>query len=342
MDMKSLLGRLSAASCVTGREGAAALALEAVKPWSSAAHFDRMGNLVAPIVPAQPDGIHLVMEAHLDEIGFTVTAVDDDGFLRVSRVGGPDLRVLPGQEVTVFGREKLFGVFCCTPPHLSRPEDRRKPPEADRLAVDVGLSRQRAVEQVAPGDFITLRREPAELLGGRLTGKALDDRAGVAAVLRALELLGAEKPPFGLTVLFCLGEELGERGAKTAAFAAAPTHALIVDVSHALTPDAKPEECGRLGKGPMIGVSPVLDAALTARLHALAQEQGIPFQTEAMAGSTGTDSDVVSVTGPGVRTVLVSIPQRYMHTAAEVIDYADVENTARLMAAYIRDIGRAG
>lgn len=342
MDMKAMLGRLSAASCVTGGEGAAALAMEAVKPWSPTARFDRMGNLVAPVVPAQPGGIHLMMEAHLDEIGFTVTAIDDDGFLRVSRVGGPDLRVLPGQEVTVFGREQLFGVFCCTPPHLSKAEDRRKPPEADRLAVDIGLDRQHAVERVAPGDPVILRREPAELLGGRLTGKALDDRAGVVAVLRALELLGDEKPSCGLTVLFCLGEELGERGAKTAAFAVAPTHALIVDVSHALTPDAKPEECGRLGKGPMIGVSPVLDAECTARLHALAKEEGIPFQTEAMAGATGTDGDVVSIAGSGVRTALVSIPQRYMHTAAEVIEYADVENTARLMASYVRCIGRAG
>ena len=338
MVMKSLLCRLSAASCVTGREGAVSLTREAVKPFAPAAYLDRLGNLVAPVQPARPGGLHLMVEAHLDEIGFAVTAVDDDGFLRVGRAGGPDLRVLPGQEVTVFGRQELFGIFCCTPPHLSRPEDRRKPPEADGLAVDVGLPRERVVELVTPGDIVTLRRQPAELLGGRLTGKALDNRAGVVAVLRALELLGRPLPSAGLTAVFSMGEELGERGAKAAAFAIAPTHALVVDVSHALTPDAKPEECGELGRGPMIGVSPVLDAALTARLHELAKEEGIPFQTEAMAGATGTDSDAVSVAGPGVKTVLVSIPQRYMHTAAEVVEYADVENTARLMAAYIRQI----
>ena len=338
MDMQSLLGRLSAACCVTGRGNAAVLAEEALKPFAPAMRRDSLGNLIAPVTPPRPDGLHLMMEAHLDEIGFTVVSIDDNGFLRFGAVGGPDPRVLPGQEVTVFGREELCGVVCFTPPRLLPSDARRKSPEIDRLAIDVGLGRERAGELVSPGDIVVLRREPTALLGGRLTGKALDNRAGVVAVLRALELLGDPKPPIGLTVLLSLGEELGERGAKAAASAVAPTHALVVDVSHALTPDAKPEECGELGRGPMIGVSPILDAELSARLHTLAAQAHIPCQTEAMSGSTGTDSDVISVTGPGVRTALVSIPQRYMHTAAEVIQISDVEDTARLMAAYIRDL----
>ena len=339
MDMKSSLFELSESSCITGG-GAAAVALEALRPFAPDVHTDALGSVIAPVVPPVPGGEHLMIDAHLDEIGFVVTSVDGDGFLRVAKAGGPDLRVLLGQEVTVFGREPLFGVFCCRPPHLTSREDYAKAPEMDSLAVDIGFSHEQAAERVSPGDFITLRRKPDTLLNGCVTGKALDNRAGVAAVLRALELLDGETPGIGLTVVFSLSEELGERGAKAAAFYVAPTQALVLDVSFAYTPDAPREKCGDLKKGPMIGVSPVLDDGITQALFRLAREGGIPFQTEAMAGETGTNSDGISIARAGVKTGLASIPLRYMHTAAEVVALEDIENTARLIAAYIRYAGR--
>ena len=157
------------------------------------------------------------------------------------------------------------------------------------------------------------------------------------AVLWAVDALAGEPLPVDVAVCFAVQEELGTRGAASGAFMLQPDAALAVDVSFALTPDANPRECGKLGEGPMIGIAPGLDAAYSRRLAALAEAQQIPFQREVMGARTGTDADEISTTAHGVRTVLVSIPQRYMHTPVELVDMRDVENTGRLMAAFVRE-----
>jgi len=340
MDTTALLTSLSRLSCITGKGGAAKVAFEEIKRYSPNAYFDKLGSIIAPITPPKADGKHLMLDAHLDEIGFIVTGIDDHGFLRIAKVGGPDLRVLLGQEVTVFGIEPLFGIFCCRPPHLTKKEDYKKPPEIDELAIDIGLDHDSAADIISLGDYVTLRRESATLQNGLMTGKALDNRAGIAAIIRTLELLGGNPPDVGLTVMFSISEECGERGARPGTFAVSPTHAIIIDVSHALTPDAPREKCGELKKGPMIGVSPVLSKAVTQRLFESAAHEYIPYQTEVMGGETGTNSDVISISGLGVKTGLISIPLRYMHTAAEVIALEDIENTARLLTRYIMTAGK--
>jgi putative aminopeptidase FrvX len=339
MNLEEFLYSISSASCISGREGAAEIIFGAVKVFSPDACFDRLGSIVAPVIPPKEGGEHLLIDAHIDEIGFVVTNIDDEGFLRVGKVGGPDLRILLGHEVTVFGSEPLFGLFCCRPPHLSNAEDYKKAPSVDELAIDIGRSKESAAALVSPGDFVTLRCEPARLKNGLITGKALDNRAGVAAVLRTLKLLQGKKLNIGLTAVLSISEELGERGAKAAAFGAAPTQAIVIDTSFAMTPDSPREKCGELFKGPMIGVSPVLSHEITSQLFALASEKGIPYQTEVMSGDTGTNSDAISVTRSGVSTGLLSIPLRYMHTACEVVAIQDIENTAQLAAAYILSIG---
>lgn len=341
MDIRSVLFTLAGEDCIAGGdEGAAHAALALVKESCPAAHYDALGGIVAPFFPAAPGGEHILLEAHLDEIGFMVTAVDADGFLRVGRSGGPDLRVLLGHEVRVHGRETLHGVFCCRPPHPAGGDEYKKVPEPSELAVDIGFGRDEACALVAPGDPVFLSRTPAELLGGLVTGKAFDNRAGITAVLYCLELLRKRRPEIGVTALFSLSEELGFKNAGAGAFAAAPTQALIFDVSFALTPDSPKEKCGEFFKGPMIGVSPILCKEITASLFGTARAGGIPYQTEVMPGGTGTNSDAVAVSGPGVKTGLLSIPLRYMHTAAEVVALADIESTGRLAAEYI--LGAAG
>lgn len=328
---KQLLFSLSTNSCISGQDPASEIAMDAVKKFAPGAYRDPLGSIIAQVRKKTAGRPNILLEAHLDEIGFIVTSIDKDGFLHIGKVGGPDLRVLLGHEVTVFGREPLFGVFCCRPPHLSSREDYKKVPEIDEFAVDIGFSHDKAAEKVSPGDYVTLRQTPADLQNGWVTGKALDNRAGVAAVLRALELC-ADRVDCGLTAVLALSEELGERGAKVAAFATDPTHALAVDVSFGHTPDAPREKCGEMSKGPMIGVSPALSRPVTDLLFETAKECAIPYQTEVMGGETGTDADVISTSRAGVATGLISIPLRYMHTAVETIDPADLENTARLIA----------
>lgn len=338
MELQSLLFSLSESSCITGEGKAAQIALNEVKKYAPNARMDRLGSVIAPVREPKEGEPHIMLEAHMDEIGFIVTSIDEDGFLRISKVGGPDLRVLLGHEVTVFGKEPLFGVFCCRPPHLSSREDYKKVPQLDELAIDIGRSHDSACKVVSPGDFITLRAKPAELCGSMVTGKAFDNRAGVAAVLRCLDLC-ADKVNCGLTAVFGISEELGTRGVVPAAFGTNPTHSIVVDVSFGMTPDAPREKCGDMGKGPMIGVSPVLSREVTSLLFSLAKEKSIPYQTEVMGGETGTNADAVAVSREGVSTGLVSIPLRYMHTAGEAVVLEDIENTAKLMAAAVLAIG---
>lgn len=340
MDIKTLLFSLSENSCITSGGSASQVAVDAAREFSDEVFRDPLGSVIVPVKKPVEGRPSVLLEAHLDEIGFVVTAVDEDGFLRLAKVGGPDIRVLLGHEVTAFGREPLFGVFCCRPPHLATKDDFNKVPKLDELAVDIGFSRDGALKKVRPGDFVTLRQTPAELLGGSVTGKAFDNRAGVAVILRCLEKC-AGSLDCGLTAAFTLSEELGCRGAVTAAYSAAPTHAIVVDVSFGYTPDAPREKCGELGKGPMIGVSPTLSREVTDLLFDLARSRSIPYQTEVMGGDTGTNADPVSISRGGVKTGLVSVPLRYMHTAAETVDLNDIENTASLMAAAVERIGGA-
>ena len=139
-----------------------------------------------------------------------------------------------------------------------------------------------------------------------------------------------------MTVVFSAQEEIGGNGAATAAFKLQPDQALVSDVSFAWTPDADRNQCGILGQGAMIGVSPILNKEMTAALRRMAASHGIPHQLEVMGGSTGTNADAIFKSGGGVKTALISLPQKYMHTPIEVVSLQDIASVGRLMAEYLR------
>lgn len=340
-NLASLIFELCSEDGIISKHSAFVLALQKLKQYSNDAHFDRMGNIIANIFPPKEGGEHVMIEAHLDEIGFVIIGINKEGFLLIDKVGGVDPRVLLSSEVTVYGKKKLFGVFCSKPPHLTNSEDYKKTPSLDEMAIDIGMNHEKACEAVSVGDYVFLKRSPTKLENGLITSKALDDRAGIASLLRTLEIIKDETLDCGLTVVFTISEECGERGAKVAAFAVAPTIAISVDVSHGLTPDAPAEKCGELQKGPMIGLSPVLTSEISEKLINLAEFHNINYQKEIMSSQTGTNSDVISISREGVQTGLISIPLRYMHTAAEVIAIEDVEATAQLLAKFIMSIKEA-
>ncbi|MBQ4312735.1 MAG: M20/M25/M40 family metallo-hydrolase [Clostridia bacterium] len=341
MPVKDIILRLSQAAGVAGAENSAAeAAAELLRPYASVG-IDAMGNVVATI--DNPDASeHILLDAHIDEVGMIVTRVDDKGFLRVAKCGGADRRTLTGVEVTVFGREPLDGVVCSTPPHLQKGGS-TKVPDWDGIYIDIGLDAKKARELVPVGSRVIVRCEPRELLGGRITGKALDDRSGAASLIRAVEILSesGDKLPCKLTVLLSVQEETGGLGAQTGTFALEPTQAIAVDVSFAEQAGTPSGITAKLGGGPMIGISPVLDNEAQLMLHELAQQHDIPWQDEVMGGKTGTNADNIAITRGGVRCALISIPQRNMHTAVEIIDVQDVENTAQLIAHYVRAGGVA-
>lgn len=297
---------------------------------------DAMGNVLAVRHSANPDAPTLLLEAHLDEIGFLVTYIDDGGFVHVAAAGGVDERVLTAQPVVVYGDKPYRGVFCSTPPHLAK-KDGELPDLAER-GIDVCMSAEEARRRIPLGSRVTFASNVKMLSDTRITGKALDDRAGVAAILHCLRRLEGA-PPVRVAIAFCVQEELGCRGCVPAVRRMRPDAAIVTDVSFAHTPDANPHACGKLGEGVMIGISPVLHSGMTRRLQELAESHGIPQQTEVMGGATGTDADQISKALLGIPTALLSIPQRYMHTPVETVDLGDVAAVGDLMAAFINGGG---
>lgn len=335
-DLQQLVFRLCNAPGTPGDENLAAEVAKKELSKYSDVSIDAMGNVIAKLGNSSAK-LQLMLDAHMDQIGLIVTGISDHGFLKIARCGGVDRRILPGSHVIVYGKEILHGIVCCLPPHLVE-GGAEKIVEIDKMAIDVGLNVEKAKELISLGDRILITGEPRALIGSRVTAAGLDNRAGVAALIRCVELLKNVKINCGLTILLSSREETGEQGAKTGAYTVNPTEAIMVDVSFAEQPQVPENKSGKLSDGPMIGIAPSLNTAMTQKLIALAKEHEIPYQLEVMGGETGTNADKVGTTRDGVRTALLSIPLRYMHTPVEVIDLNDVERTAKLLAEYVKEV----
>lgn len=331
-EVRTILKALCAAKGTSGNEkdaaDAAAKMLEKYMP----VRRNTLGSVCGSIGSS---GTRILLDAHIDQIGLIVTAIDDEGFLKVTKCGGVDIRMLAAAEVTVHGKKDIHGVIISTPPHLSSAADKGKARSLEETAVDIGLSKEEAEKIVSVGDRITFDGKFLELIGNRISSPSVDDRAGVAAILRCLQLLEGKEYSCRIDVLFAVQEEVGGGGAATGTFEASPEQAIAVDVSFASAPDVSGEKYASLGKGTMVGYAPVLDYEMSTRLVQIAKEKNIDFQTEVMGSRTSTDCDEIQISGAGVRTALLSVPIRNMHTAVEVCDLADIEATARLMAEYI-------
>lgn len=281
------------------------------------------------------EGYHFLLDAHLDEIGLIVTDITDDGFIKFSNCGGIDARPLPAMEVSVWGREEVKGIISTLPPHLQSASDEKKIPKLSELAIDTGLTKDKLEKLVSLGDRITFKRNFTPLLNGLVSASCLDDRSGVAAILMCLD--GLKNLGCKVTVMFSSQEEVGTRGAKVGPYAKSVDEAISVDVSFALTSGCDKSACGELSKGAMIGFSPILDKEISRKLVDVAEKNNIPYQCEIMSGRTGTNADVISISEKGIKTALISIPEKYMHQRVEVVDTADVESVSRLICAYIKE-----
>ncbi|HBL41691.1 MAG TPA: hypothetical protein DDY98_09155 [Ruminococcaceae bacterium] len=332
MNLYDVLKKLTDCNGTSGNETDAAVVAKRELEKYMPCEIDCMGNVVGS---TGVDGETVLLDAHLDQIGLVVTAIDETGFLKISACGGADALVLAAAEVTVHGKESLPGVIVSTPPHLSK-GDEKKAPKITDLAVDIGLTKAQAEETVAVGDRITFRAPLKQMLNQRVCGASLDDRCGVASILLCLDLLGDRVRKLPIRVVFSANEETGGSGARVAGYHAQTDEAIAVDVSFAKAPGVKETIRAKLGKGTMIGFAPTLNYQMSKDLQRIADENGIAYQHEVMSGRTGTNADDIGVAGKGTKMALLSIPLRNMHTAAEVIDLRDVQATAQLMAEYLK------
>lgn len=334
--MKQLLHKLCPVPGVSGCETLAADTITEQLSLYCDVRRDALGSVIGEMNNSGTSSPHILLDAHMDQIGLLVTEIDKTGFLRFTMCGKADLRVLSGAEVTVWGKKPLFGVISSTPPHIANPEKAGKAKEVSELGIDIGYSEKEARELVSIGDTVTFNGGFFELLDKKVSAAALDNRAGVAVILRALELLKDKKHNAKITVLFSVLEEINKGGATVASFGASPDEAIVFDVSFANYPNSK---LASLSSGPMIGIAPILSRDISNSLIKTAEKHEIPYTLEVMGSRTSTNADTIAISGKGIKTGLISIPLRNMHSAVEVADINDLELCARLIAEYIIERG---
>ncbi|MEM6979572.1 MAG: M42 family metallopeptidase [Planctomycetota bacterium] len=302
---------------------------------------DVHGNLIARVGNA--DGPTLMLAGHCDQIGMLVSHIDEEGFLYAQTIGGWDPQQLIGQSMTIWTNDgPIAAVISRKPIHLLKPKERDQVVKLDDMWLDIGASdSEEAKSKVRIGDPVTLDLRYRELAGSRVSGPGMDNKTGmwtVVETVRRCALRHAESPlQCQLASVATVQEEIGLRGAKTAAASVNPDVAIAVDVTHASDcPTISKQTQGdiRLGGGPVIVRGPNVNAKVAAHLIELAETNDIPYQLAALGRAAPNDSNALQISGHGVATGLVAIPNRYMHSAVETIDLRDIEHIAELLTLF--------
>ncbi|WP_028057594.1 M20/M25/M40 family metallo-hydrolase [Candidatus Solirubrobacter pratensis] len=341
MSLPETLHKLVTAAGPSGYEQAPAAVFREAAAAFAEVSYDSVGSTVAR-VPGTGDGPSVAVVGHIDEIGLIVHHIDDDGYLWFTGVGGWDPIILVGQRVEVATRAgRIAGVVGKKPIHLMRDDDRKKVPQLKDLHIDIGAADGDAARRlVRIGDVAVIDAEPVELPNGRYVSRSFDNRLGCYVALEAARLVseagGATGDVFAVAVT---QEEITFGGARTTAYSLEPDIAIVVDVTFATDqPGIDEKELGkhRFGSGGVLNRGSTMDPQVFELLHAAGEEEGIPFTVSASARATGTDADAFHISRGGIPTGVVSVPLRYMHSPVEMVQLDDVDNAARLIAAFAR------
>ena len=323
MDLQKRIEELTNLTGISSREGTVLSYLQkTLEALGIASNVDITGNLRARVSSYQADAKTILLEAHMDRIGFMVSGIDGDGRLQFVPVGGVDERILSGLEVIVETDKTYFGIIV--------PANDEKKREYKDYRIDIGLTEDDAKKQIPVGSAVSIRCETKRMFGDKLSGAGLDNRAGIAAILDCVSRIQKGKLPYHLELLFSQGEEIGLQGAYMASVSA--DAAIVVDVTHGETFDTKGQTgVFPLGSGAVICRGPNLHYAYTNSLINLAKEKKISYEIEVASASSGTNAWALQIQENGIPCMLVSIPLRYMHTNLEMISLHDVQTTADLL-----------
>jgi tetrahedral aminopeptidase len=274
--------------------------------------------------------------AHVDEIGLMVQHIDDDGFLGVSAIGGVDTSTLSGQRVRVGNAPGVIGRRAI---HLQSKEDRSASASIDTLWIDIGAANKKDAERVIRiGDSITLDTPVTRLRNDRIAARGLDNRSGVFTLMETMRRLARRKLRVDVIGVTSVQEEIGLRGAVTSGYQCAPDIAINVDVNFATDhPNGEPGRWGAtaLSKGPILARGPGVNPRLLAEFQAVARKSSIPFQVRAEPDADGTDAGALQITRGGVAVMDIGIPNRYMHTAVEMVCLHDLEHGVDLLTNWV-------
>jgi putative aminopeptidase FrvX len=313
---------------------------EEAQAFADEIYTDVRGNTFAVLNGGAP---RVLLAGHIDEIGIVVTYIDDDGFLYFTGVGGWDAQVLVGQRIKLLGKSgDVIGVIGKKAIHLMKPDERDKASKLEDLWIDIGVqNRAEAAGQVRVGSVGVIDGPLYEFPNGRVVSRSLDNRIGAYTVLEALRLLAQDRPAATVAAVATTQEEISFAGAQTAAFRFEPQVSIIVDVTHSTdypSSDKKLRGEAKLGSGPALGRGSVNSPLVHDRLVEIAERDGIPYSVKINPAASGTDGDVIYMTRGGVACGVVSIPNRYMHSPSEMVQMDDVENAAKLIAAFVRSL----
>src|SRR4051812_42700996 len=339
MPLPQTLHKLLTAAGPSGYEQApAAVFREAASAFAEVTH-DTLGSTVAKVA-GTGGGRSVAVVGHIDEIGLIVHHIDDDGFLWFTGVGGWDPIILVGQRVAIATRGGTVpGVVGKKPIHLMKDDDRKRVPQLKDLHIDIGAKDgDEARGRVRVGDVAVIDAEPVEFPNNRFVSRSMDNRIGCYVALEAARIVseagGAAGDVYALAVT---QEEITFGGARTSAYSLNPDVAIAVDVTFATDqPGLSEQELGRhrFGGGPVLTRGATLDPLVFELLHAAGEAEGIPFTVSASSRATGTDGDAFHIARAGIPTSVVSVPLRYMHSPVEMVQLDDVENAAKLIAAF--------
>jgi endoglucanase len=339
MELLDLLKTLVTTPGPSGAEGDIATVIAEIwRPFVDEIKIDALGNVIATKVgSAEEPRPRLLLSAHMDEIGLLVSEIVEHngyGFLRVSPVGGIDRRQILAQRVTVHGKRNLTGVMGALPSSALDDSKRGKVYDFEDLLVDVGLSAETTRNLISIGDFVTFNQPVHELLGGNIAAKALDNRASVAALTLALEMLQGRAHQWDILFAATIQEETRLLGGFNVGYSQRPDLAVAFDVSHAKQSGVVDPGAYPLGSGPIFDIGVNVHPAVLQQLRDAASALEMSTNILTHGRHSGTETAAIQLSHAGVPTGLVSIPIRYMHTMVETVNLKDIERVGRLTAEF--------
>ncbi|MFC2079658.1 M42 family metallopeptidase [Candidatus Bipolaricaulota bacterium] len=350
MQTIDLLRNLSNAFGVSGFEDEVReLIRSLVVPHVDEVRTDALGNLFAIRRSSDPAAKTLLLDAHTDEIGFIVKWIEKDGYLRFAPIGGWDPRIVPGHRVEIQTRsgELRTGVIGTAPPHILSPEERKASLPMEKMFIDIGATSLEDAQAmgVRIGDPLTIHYPFMALTDDYVTGKAFDDRAGCAVLIETAERTAGQDLGVNVVFAFVFGEEVGLRGARTAAFQIEPDLAIAVEGTIGADMPGVPDHSQpvRLGCGPAISVadrSIVVTRKVLIAMESIAEAASIPYQYK-LPTYGGTDAGAIHLTRGGVLAGIVSVPCRYIHSPISTLRMTDFDLTSRLVTELVRQLPKA-
>lgn len=319
-------------------ERVTALFAEAIRPYVDKITTDSNGNCIAH---KQGTGSKVMIMAHADEIGLMISYIDDRGFLYFNPIGAIDTNILPGLRVIIQGKNgSVTGIIGKKPIHLQNEKETGKPLSPEDLWIDIAAtSKTDALTKVQVGDVATFEPNAQLLDNDRIISKSLDDKIGLITLIGVAKTLKDSNTDKDLYFIASVQEELGARGAQMVSEAILPDIGIAIDVTHATDyPSMSPAADGdiKLANGPVVPLGPNMNKGINQTLITIAEANTIPYQVEAIAKPTGTDARMIQVAGHGIKTGLISIPCRYMHTPGEMVSLSDTDNTIILLTEYLK------